>query len=83
MTFSVGAFFNVVGAISGANAADTNDLDITGAAFVNFRTDVGANLDTITTIPKAALTKRLNKLPAEKIAALERAQRFALGLPLK
>ncbi len=42
-----------------------------------------ANLDTITTIPKAALTKRLNKLPAEKIAALERAQRFALGLPLK
>jgi mRNA interferase MazF len=39
-----------------------------------------ANLDSITTVPKAALTQRLTALSAEKLAAVERALRFAVGL---
>jgi mRNA interferase MazF len=39
-----------------------------------------ANLDTITTIPKRALTRHLTTLAAGKRAALDRALRFALGL---
>jgi mRNA interferase MazF len=39
-----------------------------------------ANLDTITTIPKAVLTRRLTTLSAERVAAVDRALRFALGL---
>ena len=39
-----------------------------------------ANLDTITTIPKAILTRRLAALEPGKVAAVERAVRFALGL---
>jgi mRNA interferase MazF len=38
------------------------------------------NLDTITTIPKNVLTRRLSALSAERITAVERALRFALGL---
>lgn len=38
------------------------------------------NLDTITTIPKRALTEVIAPLPPGKIADLERALRFALGL---
>jgi mRNA interferase MazF len=37
------------------------------------------NLDTITTIPKRALTQLVAPLPAEKLVAVERALRFALG----
>lgn len=37
------------------------------------------NLDTITTIPKNVLTRRLSALSAERITAVERALRFALG----
>ena len=40
-----------------------------------------ANLDTITTIPKGTLTRRLTALSTERIAAVDRALRFALGLP--
>ncbi len=40
------------------------------------------NLDTITTIPKAALTDRISTLAVEKMAEVERALRFALGLRL-
>ena len=39
-----------------------------------------ANLDTLTTIPKRALTQRLASLTPEKIAAVERALCFAVGL---
>ena len=39
-----------------------------------------ANLDTITTIPKVILTKRIVALEPGKMAAVERAVRFALGL---
>jgi mRNA interferase MazF len=39
-----------------------------------------ANLDTITTIPKRALTQLIGPLPPETLAAVERALRFALGL---
>jgi mRNA interferase MazF len=39
-----------------------------------------ANLDTITTIPKRALARRLGVLAPGKRAAVERALRFALGL---
>ena len=39
-----------------------------------------ANLDTLTTIPKRVLTERLTALPAGKLAAIDRALRFALGL---
>ena len=39
-----------------------------------------ANLDTITTIPKAALTQPLATLTPAKLAAVERPLRFAVGL---
>ena len=39
------------------------------------------NLDTITTIPKRALTGCVTPLAREKVAAIDRALRFALGLP--
>lgn len=39
-----------------------------------------ANLDVVTTIPKQALTQRVSTLTAEKIAAVDRALMFALGL---
>jgi mRNA interferase MazF len=38
------------------------------------------NLDTITTIPRRALTDRLTVLAPEKLAAVDRAVRFSLGL---
>ena len=38
------------------------------------------NLDTITTVPKQTLTQRLATLAPEKLAAVERALRFAVGL---
>ena len=40
-----------------------------------------ANLDAITTIPKRALTARVVALSLEKVAAIDRAPRFALALP--
>ena len=40
-----------------------------------------ANLDAITTIPKRALTARVVALSLEKVAAIDRALRFALALP--
>jgi mRNA interferase MazF len=39
------------------------------------------NLDTVTTIPKAVLRTRIAALAPLKLAAVERALRFALGLP--
>jgi mRNA-degrading endonuclease toxin of MazEF toxin-antitoxin module len=42
--------------------------------------DVGANLDTVTTIPKRALTTHLTVLSPDKLHAVERARRFALSL---
>jgi mRNA interferase MazF len=39
-----------------------------------------ANLDTIATIPKAALREQISSLDPGKIAAVERALKFALGL---
>ena len=39
-----------------------------------------ANLDTITTVPKQILTRRITALEPGKIAAVDRAARFALGL---
>jgi mRNA interferase MazF len=39
-----------------------------------------ANLDVITTIPKQALTQRVSALTVEKVAAVDRALMFALGL---
>jgi mRNA interferase MazF len=39
-----------------------------------------ANLDTITTIPKAALSVRIATLGPAKLVAVDRAIRFALGL---
>ncbi len=39
-----------------------------------------ANLDTIATIPKAALRDRISLLPREKIEAINAALRLALGL---
>ena len=39
-----------------------------------------ANLDTITTIPKAVLSQRLTTLSAEKLSRVERALCFAVGL---
>lgn len=39
-----------------------------------------ANLDTITTIPKAALKEMVARLPQAKLRALDDAIRFALGL---
>lgn len=38
------------------------------------------NLDTITTIPKQILTRRIAALEPARVAAVERALRFALGL---
>jgi mRNA interferase MazF len=38
------------------------------------------NLDTITTIPKQILTKRIATLEPAKVVAVDRAVRFALGL---
>jgi mRNA interferase MazF len=38
-----------------------------------------ANLDTLTTVPKTVLTRRLTELSSERIAAVDRALRFALG----
>ncbi|MBM4381807.1 MAG: type II toxin-antitoxin system PemK/MazF family toxin [Deltaproteobacteria bacterium] len=38
------------------------------------------NLDTLTTIPKAALSTRLAVLTPPKLAAVERALKFAVGL---
>ena len=38
------------------------------------------NLDTITTIPKSSLSDRLTMLSAERIAEVEDAMRFALGM---
>ncbi len=39
-----------------------------------------ANLDSATTIPKRLLTRRITTLPPPKLAAVDRALRFALGL---
>ena len=39
-----------------------------------------ANLDTITTIPRRALSGRITPLPPETVVAVERALMFALGL---
>lgn len=39
------------------------------------------NLDTITTIPKRTLTQPIGPLSREKLVAVDRALRFALGLP--
>src|SRR5262245_26077789 len=38
------------------------------------------NLDTITTIPRRTLTQLVGPLPADKLAAVERALLFALGM---
>lgn len=38
------------------------------------------NLDSLTTIPKRVLTQRLTTLAPEKVGAVDRALRFALGL---
>ena len=38
------------------------------------------NLDTITTIPKASLSRLIGPLAPDRLAAVERAFRFALGL---
>lgn len=38
------------------------------------------NLDTLTTIPRQALAQLIGPLPPTKLAAMERALRFALGL---
>jgi mRNA interferase MazF len=40
-----------------------------------------ANLDSITTIPKASLSARVAMLPLSKVAEIERALHFALALP--
>lgn len=42
-----------------------------------------ANLDTIATIPKAALDSKVSSLSREKIIEVEDAIRFALGFPLR
>jgi mRNA-degrading endonuclease toxin of MazEF toxin-antitoxin module len=39
-----------------------------------------ANLDTVTTIPKRCLTACVATLPPAKVADVDRALRFALGL---
>jgi mRNA interferase MazF len=39
-----------------------------------------ASLDTITTVPKRILARRITELPPPKLAAIDRALRFALGL---
>jgi mRNA-degrading endonuclease toxin of MazEF toxin-antitoxin module len=40
----------------------------------------GASLDTITTVPKRILARRITELPPPKLAAIDRALCFALGL---
>ena len=40
-----------------------------------------ANLDTISTIPKASLERKISALPTEKVTELSDAIRFALALP--
>ena len=40
-----------------------------------------ANCDSLTTIPKTWLTKRISKLRKPKVQELDEALRFALGLP--
>ena len=42
--------------------------------------DCVVNLDTVTTIPKGTLAERIAVLSPEKLVAVERALRFALGL---
>ena len=42
--------------------------------------DCAVVLDTITTIPKECLAERVAELSSEKIAAVDRALQFALGL---
>ncbi|MBI3682120.1 MAG: type II toxin-antitoxin system PemK/MazF family toxin [Acidobacteria bacterium] len=44
--------------------------------------DCVVNLDFITTIPKGSLSKRIAFLNPERLADVERALRFALGLRL-
>ncbi|MGH7855705.1 MAG: type II toxin-antitoxin system PemK/MazF family toxin [Candidatus Binatia bacterium] len=39
-----------------------------------------ANLDSVTTIPKRTLTKRISLLPPVKLQGVERALHFSLGL---
>ncbi len=39
-----------------------------------------ASLDTITTVPKRMLARRITALPPPKLVAIDRALRFALGL---
>jgi mRNA interferase MazF len=39
-----------------------------------------ANFDSLTTIPKRSLTKRVGMLPPRKIGEVERALHFSLGL---
>ncbi len=39
-----------------------------------------ANLDTINTIPKEVLTERITMLSAEKLAVMDKALKYALGL---
>jgi mRNA interferase MazF len=41
-----------------------------------------ANLDTVTTIPKARLERRIGFLAPDRLASLDRALRLALGLEL-
>ena len=41
-----------------------------------------ANLDDITTLPKSRLASRITTLTDAKVQAVERALRFALGLPV-
>jgi mRNA interferase MazF len=41
------------------------------------------NLDTITTIPRRALAERIGPLPADKLADVDRALMFALGLTIR
>lgn len=42
--------------------------------------ECAANLDTITTIPKSMLLSYISALPASKVAAIDAAIQFALGL---
>lgn len=42
--------------------------------------DCVINLDTVTTIPKDVLTERLTQLSKDRVAAADRALKFALGL---
>lgn len=42
-----------------------------------------ANLDTISTIPKAALDTKISSLSRKKVTEVEDAIRFALGIPIR